>query len=160
MISADYLVLATAAAIAAIPVSAQSTRDEVTRRAHDCLLNVNSSAYMTPICIAFRDGVVYARDNIAPPSRNFDLLWSTRDNLSEVGLGGPDTHLEIGAAEIFDAAEASSWVADLLDGDQTRSVVLTVNPDDGTLKTAPIETVPNTTILPDASILPNIQQVQ
>lgn len=130
---------------------AQSPLEIYQQRVKDCMGDRNSVEYDTDICIAFRDGVIYARDALrqVPAGSTLTQYYTIPPDGEHVMTSQPDVVSPMDQGQLIDDAG---------------SMILTVDPKSGAVSAAPVQRIAPAAIAPPSAPIkgpsPYIQQVR
>lgn len=118
----------------------QSPIEVYEQRVNHCMDSPSSEEYASDICVAFRDGVIYARDALkGTPSEGMTQYTSY-------------------STQVLKPSEQGALIEDLLKLDVPSSMILSVDPSKGTVSAAPVPLLPRA-IVPEVQA-PNLQHVR
>lgn len=118
----------------------QSSIEIYEQRVNHCMDSPSSEEYASDICVAFRDGVIYARDALkGAPS-------------------GGMTQYTSYSTQVLKPSEQDALIEDLLKLDVPSSMILSVDPSKGTVSAAPVAPMPRA-IAPELEA-PTLQHVR
>ena len=126
---------------------AQSSIEIYQRRVSECMGDPSSPQYASDICVAFRDGVIYARDA---------LKGSDPGNITRYNPYPQQTYSSV--PQVLKPLDQETLIDDMLRQDGPTSTILSVDPQSGTVSATPVPVAPPAAA--PQSLAPYLQQVR